>query len=140
MSEDLTVTDQLILPGTDLIWTAVRSAGPGGQNVNKVSTRVELRFDLNGCAVLPVAVKDRLRHLARNRMDADGRILLTSQKTRSQEQNLADARLRLAELVLEALVPPKPRRPTRPTKGSKERRLEGKRHRAEIKRGRGGVD
>ena len=140
MSTDLFVTPNLTLPASELSWTAVRSSGPGGQNVNKVATKVELRFDLQGSAVLPETVRTRLRALARNRLDADGRILISSQRTRSQETNLQDARTKLADLVRSALTTQRPRRPTRPSRGAKERRLQSKRMQAEKKRGRGKVD
>jgi len=140
MSEDLAINPQLVLPAAELSWCAVRASGPGGQNVNKVATKVELRFDLEGSAVLPEAVRARLRSIARNRLDAEGRILIASQLTRSQERNLEDAREKLAELVRRALVPPRRRRPTRPSRGAKERRLAEKRKQADKKRVRGKVE
>lgn len=140
MSSDLPVTSRLTLPASELSWVAVRSSGPGGQNVNKVATKVELRFDLEGSAVLSEPVRIRLRALARNRLDADGRILISSQLTRSQERNLEDAREKLASLVREALTVPRRRRPTKPTRGAKERRLKQKQKQADKKRTRGRVD
>lgn len=140
MSSDLFISPALTLPASELSWVAVRSSGPGGQNVNKVATKVELRFDLEGSTVLSEPVRARLRALARNRLDAEGRILISSQRTRSQEANLQDAREKLAALVRKALAPQRPRRPTRPSRGAKERRLEGKRQQAEKKRARGKVD
>jgi len=135
MPEDLRV-GALIIPAADLSWRAVRASGPGGQNVNKVASKVELRFDLPGTRALAEAVKARLRSLARGRLDAEGRIVIASQKTRAQEQNLADARGRLAALIATALIPPRPRRPTRPTGSSKRRRLEDKRRLGDKKRAR----
>ncbi len=137
---DLFITDALTLPSAELAWTAVRSGGPGGQNVNKVSTKVELRFDLQGSVVLGAAVRARLATLARGRLDANGRILITCDETRSQLRNLELSRERLAELVRAALVRPKARRPTRPSRGSNERRLTAKRMTGEKKAGRRGGD
>jgi len=135
---DLHVTDALTLPSAELEWTAVRSGGPGGQNVNKVATKVELRFDLPQTVVLPSAVRARLALIARGRLDATGRVLITCDETRSQLQNLERARERLAELVRAALVRPKTRRKTKPTRGSNERRLSGKRIAGEKKANRRG--
>ncbi len=136
MVDDLVIAPGVVLPATDLHWTAVRSSGPGGQNVNKVATKVELRFDLETTSALHPAVKARLRVLARGRLDAEGRIVVTSQATRTLPQNLSDALEKLAELVRGALTPPKPRRPTKPTRASRVRRLEGKRHQSERKESR----
>ncbi len=135
----LPVDARVTLPAEDLSWTAVRAGGPGGQNVNKVASKVELRFDLPGTRALAPDVKARLRALAAGRLDAEGRVLLTSQRTRDQLQNLADAREKLAELVRRALFVPKARRATKPTRGSQERRLEGKRRDARVKSSRGKV-
>jgi ribosome-associated protein len=134
MSDDLFVAPGVILPGSELSWTAVRSGGPGGQNVNKVASKVELRFDLPATNALSAAVKARLRAIAAGRLDAEGRILIVSQVTRAQPQNLEDARERLAELVRAALRPPKRRKKTRPSRASKERRLGEKRKHSEKKR------
>lgn len=136
---DLAITATVTIPASDLVWVAVRSSGPGGQNVNKVATQVELRFDLAGTTALPEPVKVRLRALAGRRLDADGRLIVVSQATRSQERNLADTLDKLAHLIRTALVPPKPRRPTRPTLGSQIRRVEAKTRRGLTKRGRTGV-
>ena len=129
----LRINSTLSVPAADLSWRAVRASGAGGQNVNKVSSKVELRFDLPGTTALDEGVKARLRAIARGRLDADGRIVVVSQATRDQPKNLADARAKLADLVVRALVPPRPRKPTRPTAGSRERRLSQKQHRARRK-------
>ncbi|HLV66822.1 MAG TPA: alternative ribosome rescue aminoacyl-tRNA hydrolase ArfB [Polyangiaceae bacterium] len=124
---DLVVTRTLTIPAAELEWTAVRSGGPGGQNVNKVATKVELRFDPARSAVLPAPVVSRLQRLAAARLDSSGRIVVTADETRSQRQNLELARERLAALVRAALVIPKRRRPTRPTAASERKRLDQKR-------------
>lgn len=123
MSTPLVINDKVTLPGHDLEWTAVRASGPGGQNVNKVSSKIELSFDFETSVALSDPAKARLRTIAKNTLDAEGRVLVTSQKTRDQAKNLSDARDKLKDLVLKALVVPKTRKPTKPTKGSKVRRL-----------------
>ncbi|HKA90687.1 MAG TPA: alternative ribosome rescue aminoacyl-tRNA hydrolase ArfB [Haliangiales bacterium] len=128
------------IPASDLVVRAVRSSGPGGQNVNKVSSKVELRFDLPGTGALAPDVKARLRALARGRVDADGWLVVVSQATRDRPHNLQDARDKLADLVARALVPPRPRRPTRPTAASRERRLDDKQRRGRRKAERRRVD
>ncbi|AKV04100.1 hypothetical protein AKJ09_10763 [Labilithrix luteola] len=126
MSTPLVINAKITLPGSDLEWSAVRASGPGGQNVNKVSSKIELSFDFESTVALPDAAKTRLRALAKNSLDAEGRVFITSQKTRDQVKNLADAREKLRELVAKALVVPKVRKPTKPTKGSKVRRVTAK--------------
>ena len=126
----------LTIPERELEWTAVRASGPGGQNVNKVSTKVELRFDFEASASLSDSVKVRLRGLAQHRLDADGRILITSQVTRTQPQNLENARQRLAELIAKAMVTPKRRRPTRPSRAAKRARVNDKRVHSKKKQSR----
>lgn len=138
MSTDLEIAPGLVLLGRELSFTAVRAGGPGGQNVNKVSTKVELRFDIERNTTLPPAVKARVRVQNPARFDAEGRVLVVVDDTRSQGMNLELARDRLAELVRRALVVPKRRRPTKPSFGARKARLDDKRKRSETKRGRGG--
>jgi ribosome-associated protein len=137
---DLSVNAWLVVPSGELSWTAVRSGGPGGQNVNKVATKVELRFDFERSVVLSAPVRARLAKLGAGKLDAAGRLVMTSDDTRSQAQNLELARERLAALLRAALVVPKPRRPTKPSRGAKERRLSTKRLQSEKKAGRRGPD
>lgn len=133
MSTPLVINDKITLPGHDLEWTAVRASGPGGQNVNKVASKIELSFDFESTVALSDPAKARLRVLAKNSMDGEGRVLIKSEKTRDQAKNLADARAKLKALVLKALVVPKTRKPTKPTKASKKRRVETKKKVAKKK-------
>ena len=133
MNEPLIISAAVQVPPGDLTWTAARSSGPGGQNVNKVASKVELRFDLPGTRALDEMTKARLRTLAGARLDADGWVLIISQLTRDQSRNLEDARDKLRTLILRALERPTPRRPTRPTRASKERRVADKRQRSSTK-------
>jgi ribosome-associated protein len=128
---------RLLIPDSDLQIAFIKSGGPGGQNVNKVSSAVQLRFDLEGCALLDERVKVRLRRLAGRRLTDEGAVLLVARGERSQEQNRRDAETRLAALIEAALIEPKLRRATRPTRASKQRRLEHKSRRGSIKRARG---
>jgi ribosome-associated protein len=118
--------------------SAIRAQGAGGQNVNKVSSAVHLRFDIRASS-LPEPIKERLLALADQRITGEGVVVIKAQTSRSQEANRAEALQRLNELVNSVAVPPKPRRPTKPTYGSKQRRLEGKSQRSAIKAGRGKV-
>src|SRR5262245_56713775 len=133
----LFVSSSISVPTDELSWTSVRASGPGGQNVNKVASKVELRFDLPRSRVLPEDMTSRLASLASGRLDAEGRIVIVSQKTRDRERNLEDALEKLRELLAAAAVRPKRRRATAPTKSSQRRRVADKRAQSEKKRGRG---
>ena len=138
----LQCTPHIAIDEAELEESFVRASGPGGQNVNKLSTAVQLRFDARRSASLPDAVAVRLMRLAGRRLTVDGVIVISAQRFRTQDRNRADARERLAELVAEAAVPPMPRRATRPTLASKKRRLDEKSKRSATKRlrGSGGAD
>ena len=137
--EPLRINAGLVIPTDYLSWSAVRASGAGGQNVNKVASKVELRFDLEGCPNLRPEVKVRLAAATANRRSADGRVRIVSQATRDQLKNLEDAREKLAELIRAAMVAPIPRRPTKPTRGSKVRRADAKRRQAQKKQMRGRI-
>jgi ribosome-associated protein len=137
--EPIRVGPGVVVPASALTLRAVRSSGPGGQNVNKVASKVELRVDLTRIEGLSPLQRERLAALAAPRRDADGLLLLTSQRTREQARNLEDAREKLRALVSKALVEPRRRRPTRPTPGSRQARRRLKGERSERKRGRARV-
>lgn len=138
MTQPLVVDPRLTIPAADLAWTAVRGSGPGGQNVNKVASKVELRFDLPGTAALEPLAKLRLAELARSRLDAEGKVRVVSQRTRDQLRNLEDARGKLSALIQQALVPPVARKKAKVPRRMKERRLSVKRLLAAKKRDRRG--
>jgi ribosome-associated protein len=127
----------IVVPDGEIGLDYIRSPGPGGQNVNKLATAVQLRFDVAGSTVLDEWSRARLATLAGRRLTRDGWIVLTAHRHRTQEANRRDAFERLAELIVRARVRPKARRPTKPTRASKERRIEGKKQRTQVKRMRG---
>ena len=135
-SDALDITPTLAIPDTELIERFVRASGAGGQNVNKVSTAVELRFDVAGSPSLPEPVRERLLKKRDRRITAEGVLVIDAQRFRTQDRNRQDARERLAAFIASGLVAPKKRIATKPSYGSKLRRLDDKRGRAEIKRGR----
>jgi ribosome-associated protein len=127
------IGSDIIIEEDELSWEFVRSGGPGGQNVNKVATAVQLRFDVAGSASLPPDVKDRLKRIAGRRMTAEGALILRAQRFRSQERNRVDARERLQEIITEAVERPKRRIRSRPSASSRLHRLESKRRMAAKK-------
>jgi ribosome-associated protein len=132
------ITDTISIDEDEIEESFVRSSGPGGQNVNKLSTAVQLRFDVRHSPSLPNDVALRLMRLAGKRLTKEGVLVIIAQTNRTQERNRAEARERLIELIREASVRPVPRRATKPTQASKKKRLEGKKIRSDIKKMRGG--
>jgi len=137
VSEPIVVTETVRVPGRALTMRAVRSSGPGGQNVNKVASKIDLRVDLDAIEGLSDRARARLHTLAVNRLDADGRLVVTSQESRDQARNLEIAREKVRRLLAAALREPRVRRATRPSTAARERRIEGKKQRGSLKRSRG---
>jgi ribosome-associated protein len=137
--DGIAVGDGVVVPGSALSFRAVRASGPGGQNVNKVASKVELRVDLARIEGLSPDVRVRLRTLAAARLDADGRLVVVSQRTRDQHRNLEDAREKVRHILGRALRPPRPRRATAPSASAREDRLREKRKRSARKRARAGA-
>ena len=135
----LSISNDIALDENELRFAFVRASGPGGQNVNKVATAVQLHFDAAGSASLPEDVRRRLMGLAGRRLTADGRIVIVARRHRTQEQNRQDAVARLVDLIRRAAVPPRPRRRTRPTAASRERRLAAKTRRSRLKKMRASI-
>jgi ribosome-associated protein len=133
----LSVTAGVEIPDSDVALSFVRSSGPGGQNVNKVASAVQLRFDLQRSSALAPEVKARLRALSGRRLTSEGAILIIARNHRTQESNRREAEARLTDLIKRALIPPKPRKATKPTRAARERRLEQKTQRRRTKRLRG---
>ena len=134
----LVISPHIAIADDEFEWKFIRSSGPGGQNVNKVASAVQLRFLLPVNTSLPVSVRNRLRRLAGQRLNDDGSILISARSARSQEQNRREALERLADLIRAAMVEPKLRKKTRPTRASQERRIESKKRRSSTKLQRGG--
>ena len=131
------VSDRIQIPDEELQFTFARSGGPGGQNVNKVSSKAILHWNLGLNTSVPLEIKDRLRALQHNRITVEGELVIQAQNHRDQERNKLECLERLREMLLQAATLPKPRRASRPTRGSKERRLKAKKLRSSIKSGRG---
>lgn len=133
---DLQITSRIVIPDEELAFSFARSSGPGGQNVNKVNSKATLRWNVTASAALPDDVRSRFLKLYASRLTNDGEILITSQESRDQPKNIAICLEKLRGMIQQVLVAPKKRRPTKPTKGSKQRRLNEKKQRSEVKAGR----
>ncbi len=133
------VTNSIRLPENEIQLDFIRASGPGGQNINKVSSAVQLRFDAARSSALSEAVRDRLKKISGHRMTADGILIIKAQRHRTQDRNREDAIARLVALIRQAAEKPRPRRPTKPSRAVKQKRLSSKRHRGETKRRRRSV-
>jgi ribosome-associated protein len=140
MGHKLRISDRVYIAEDELSEQFVRAPGPGGQNVNKVATAVQLRWDLMRSQSVPEDVRERLKRLAGRRLSTDGVLTIQAHRYRTQAGNREDARQRLFELIRAASVAPKPRKPTKPTRASRERRVADKRSRGAVKRGRAARD
>lgn len=139
MADDLVINDRLTIPESELEITASRSSGPGGQHVNKTDTRIQVRWNLEGSAVLSDNQRRLLLNNLSTRVTEAGDILITSDTHRSQRRNREDALQRLAALLREALIPPKPRKKTRPSRAAREKRIQEKKQRSQVKKTRGKI-
>ena len=133
------ITPDIAIDPDDIVEEFIRASGPGGQNVNKVASAVQLRFDVRRSPTLPDDVRARAERLAGRRLSKDGVIVITARRHRTQERNRADALARLVDLLRRAAQPPTPRKPTRPTAGARKRRLDSKTRRGALKKKRGAV-
>ncbi|HEY5566037.1 MAG TPA: alternative ribosome rescue aminoacyl-tRNA hydrolase ArfB [Gammaproteobacteria bacterium] len=136
----LRISNDIEIPDAELDFTAIRAQGAGGQNVNKVSSAMHLRFDVTASKALPNACKERLLRLRDHRISIDGVVVIKAQQHRSQDKNKAAALERLCELIQRALATPKPRKPTKPTRASQAKRLDSKTRRSRLKRARAKID
>jgi len=135
--DDVLINDLVTIPASELQYTASRSSGPGGQHVNKTDSRIQVRWNIPATSALSDFLKRRVMNVLSTRLTDDGDLLLASDSHRSQRRNKEDVTQRLAALVREALVPPKPRRKTKPTRASRQKRLDDKKKRSDVKRQRG---
>lgn len=136
----LRISDSIVIPESEIEINAIRSQGPGGQNVNKVATAIHLRFNIESSAALPNDVKSRLMAIRDHRISSDGIINLKAQRSRSQDKNKMDALNRLCDLIGKALVEPRPRKKTKPSRKAKEKRLADKARRGQLKQSRAKID
>lgn len=135
----LRINNNIVIPESEIELNAIRSQGPGGQKVNKVATAIHLRFDIQSSSVLPEDVKTRLMALRDHRISAEGIINIKAQRSRSQDKNRIDALKRLADLIKKALVEQKPRKKTKPSRKAKQKRLDDKARRGQLKQSRGKI-